>query len=96
MAKQVKVLGTTDETSTCECCGKRNLKKVVVLDVEGEVVRYGCDCAARELRQSYCGRQVKVQPATIWETARWAMAPKERREMAGRYEESFRFQTRAA
>lgn len=46
----MKLLGTTDETTTCECCGKPNLKKTVVLETEdGGEVRYGVDCAAKAL-----------------------------------------------
>jgi len=44
------LLAVTDETSTCECCGKTNLKRVAVLQLaDGSVVRYGRDCAARKL-----------------------------------------------
>jgi hypothetical protein len=90
MAKQVRVLGTTDETSICECCGKTNLKKVVVLEIEGEIVRYGCDCAGKALRHTgyYAGQKVKA-------AAIWAMAPQERREMAGYNAEAFKFQAAA-
>lgn len=45
----VKVLGVTDEVTSCECCGKRNLKRTVALDLNGETVHYGVDCAARAL-----------------------------------------------
>ncbi len=40
-------LGTSDEITTCECCGKAGLKLTVALDVDGEVVHYGTTCAAR-------------------------------------------------
>lgn len=44
------LLAVTDETNTCECCGKTNLKRVAVLQLaDGSVVRYGRDCAARKL-----------------------------------------------
>lgn len=43
----MRVLGINDEVTTCECCGKSNLKCTVVLtNGEGEV-HYGRDCAAR-------------------------------------------------
>ncbi len=49
------LLGIDDEVTTCECCGRSNLKCTVVLAVldadgnaEGEV-RYGRDCGARAL-----------------------------------------------
>jgi hypothetical protein len=50
-----KLIGISDET-TCECCGKENLKLTVVLDrldAEGngmEFVKFGRDCAARALK----------------------------------------------
>jgi len=43
---QMKILGINDEQTTCDKCGKTNLKKTVIIEIEGEVVRYGCDCAA--------------------------------------------------
>lgn len=44
-----KLLGINDDVTTCECCGKPNLKCTVVLtNGEGEVC-YGRDCAARAL-----------------------------------------------
>jgi hypothetical protein len=57
----VKVLGVNSDTSVCECCGKSNLKKVVVLQLaNGEVVRYGRDCAAKKL-----GRSIKGEIDTV-------------------------------
>lgn len=55
-----KMIGITDETNVCECCGKSNLKRVVVLeDIDtGSIVRYGCDCAARAM--SVKGATVKT------------------------------------
>lgn len=45
-----KILGINDETNTCEHCGKTNLKRVVIIQLDsGEIVRYGVDCAARAL-----------------------------------------------
>jgi hypothetical protein len=42
-----KFLGTTEENTTCDCCGKRNLKKTIVLENEsGNIVYFGSDCAA--------------------------------------------------
>jgi hypothetical protein len=47
-----KMIAINDDTSTCECCGKSNLKRVVTIEnVEtGEVVRYGVDCAAKAMK----------------------------------------------
>ena len=48
MLRLMKVLGTTDEVTTCELCGRSDLKKTVILqDSDGEIVHYGADCAAR-------------------------------------------------
>jgi hypothetical protein len=44
------ILGTTNDITDCECCGRTNLKKTVVLLVDGECVRhYGETCAANAL-----------------------------------------------
>ncbi len=40
------VVGTTDERDTCDCCGKTDLKRVVVLlDDDNEFVFFGTTCA---------------------------------------------------
>ena len=45
-----KILGITDAVSTCDCCGKKNLKKAVELEnPEGDIVFYGTDCAGAAL-----------------------------------------------
>ena len=54
-------IGTTDDTTTCDCCGKANLKKTVVLkNGEGDVVFYGVNCAARALGQKRGAVSVQV------------------------------------
>jgi len=48
-----KLLGIDSDTSICECCGKKNLKKVAVIELaDGRVVRYGRNCAAKKLGKS--------------------------------------------
>lgn len=45
-----KLLGITDEITTCDCCGRSNLKCTVALENEaGEIVHYGRDCAGKAL-----------------------------------------------
>ena len=46
---QYEVIGTTDETTTCEFCGKTNLKKTVILrhTVSKDIDYVGSDCAIR-------------------------------------------------
>ena len=56
----MKILGISDEVTTCECCGKNGLKKTVVLGTETGTVHYGSDCAALAMRGSKKPGQVKV------------------------------------
>lgn len=50
----LKIIGINDEVTTCECCGKSNLKCTVVLtNGEGEF-HYGRDCAARATAVPFC------------------------------------------
>ncbi|PTT80842.1 hypothetical protein DBR42_18865 [Pelomonas sp. HMWF004] len=48
MLTQSKALGTDDAVTTCDCCGRSNLKFTVVIELpSGEVVHYGQVCATR-------------------------------------------------
>ena len=42
-----KILGSSDEVTTCECCGKMNLKKTVVIDNGSGIIHFGVNCAAK-------------------------------------------------
>ncbi len=47
----IKFIGITDSVSTCDCCGRTNLKRTVALVKEdGSEVFYGTTCAAVALR----------------------------------------------
>lgn len=47
----MRFLGNTDEQTTCDCCGKQNLKSTVAIETDaGETVFYGVVCAARALK----------------------------------------------
>jgi hypothetical protein len=46
------ILGTTDEVTACDRCGRTDLKKTVVLNLEGEIVHFGTECASKTLGQS--------------------------------------------
>lgn len=43
------ILGTCDDVTTCDCCGKQNLKLTVALCFDGDdrTVYYGTTCAAK-------------------------------------------------
>lgn len=54
-------VGTTDENTTCDCCGKSNLKMTVVLkDDEGNFHFFGRSCASRATgwKAAYLERRV--------------------------------------
>jgi hypothetical protein len=41
-------LGTTDEITVCDCCGKVDLKLTVIMRLDdGQIVNYGTTCAGR-------------------------------------------------
>ncbi len=43
-----RALGTDDSVTTCDCCGKVNLKFTVAIELDdGEIVHYGSTCASR-------------------------------------------------
>ena len=43
-----RALGTTDEVTACDCCGKSPLKLTVIMELDdGEIVHYGTTCARR-------------------------------------------------
>jgi hypothetical protein len=47
----MKFLGATEDITTCDLCGKQNLKRTIVIEMaDGGIVHYGCDCAAKSLK----------------------------------------------
>ena len=49
----MEIKGITDSVTTCDCCGKTNLKRTVAIETEnGEIVYYGTSCAATYLKVS--------------------------------------------
>lgn len=67
MSNKYVLAGLTDIVTTCECCGKSNLKRTVVLSLlnsEGEHSEYqffGSQCAARALRWKLGESDKKIQ-----------------------------------
>lgn len=64
-APAFRVIGTTDEITSCDCCGRRDLRSTVALaDTEsGDVVHYGVTCAARAMRQDVAQVRRQVSAA---------------------------------
>jgi hypothetical protein len=45
-----RILGSTNDVTTCECCGRTDLKKTVALDdYEGNIIYLGETCAAKAM-----------------------------------------------
>jgi hypothetical protein len=53
-----KILGVSDDITTCDNCGKTNLKRTVALEKDGHVVHFGTDCAGRA-----CGKRQDIVKA---------------------------------
>lgn len=56
MNTNIRILGTTDERTECECCGKTNLKCTVAIEAldadgngTGSISYFGRDCASRAI-----------------------------------------------
>lgn len=44
---EIKILGVTDEVTTCDWCGKTHLAKTIAVEVDGQVQYWGCECVKR-------------------------------------------------
>jgi hypothetical protein len=77
-----RILGTNDEVTTCECCGRNGLKKTVVLTDSEREVRFGTECAARAMKVAKRDVEAGVKTAT-------ADAARARREQINREEEVY-------
>lgn len=60
------LLGTTEEVTVCDCCGKSNLKKTIAFDNCGEIVYYGVVCASNETGKT--SDEIKANIKSIEET----------------------------
>lgn len=52
MSNVVKIIGFTDFQTTCDCCGKSELKGTYCIEVNGEELYYGSSCAIKTYSQS--------------------------------------------
>lgn len=73
----MKFLGITEEFTTCDCCGKSNLKCTVAFERnDGEVVHYGRTCAARNTGkplakwQGEHRKEQEVRAQKVWQEFR--------------------------
>lgn len=90
--RMFRVLGTTEEVDSCDCCGKTNLKSTVELmelDAEGNEassspVYFGVTCAARAMRREVkeIRREITAAERVKHEARMAAMRAKQDRYMA--------------
>ena len=83
------VAGTSDYP-VCDCCGKTNLTRAVMVRNEcGVEVSVGCICASKVLRQRYQGKKAKLSTAAVISIGKAASASKEWKERNGYGAHSF-------
>lgn len=71
------VCGTSDYP-VCDCCGKSNLTRAVMVRNEcGEEFNVGCICASKVMRQRYQGKNLRVSPAAVLSKGKAAGSSKE-------------------
>lgn len=85
-----RCLGTTDERTTCDRCGRADLKGTVVFELgSGAIVYYGSDCASRVLGRPE--REIKAEAKKADTERREAQFAKERQEAEERSRPWFAF-----
>ncbi|WP_295986364.1 hypothetical protein [uncultured Variovorax sp.] len=83
------VAGTSDYP-VCDCCGKTNLTRAVMVRNEfGEEFNVGCICASKVLRQRYQGKNFKISTAAVISMGKAAKASPEWRARNGYGNHSF-------
>lgn len=72
----MKVLGFAEEITTCDCCGKRNLRGTFVIETDaGDLLHYGSVCVNRVYGKKRSGEikflaeQIRKAQAGTWEQA---------------------------
>jgi hypothetical protein len=83
-----RILGTSNDRTECDCCGRNNLKRTVALDFDGDVRYYGVDCAAAATRVRKVAKVAAAVQARKDGTESYAV--KMRRRQRARYLASFK------
>jgi hypothetical protein len=78
---KVVFLGTTDEVTTCDCCGRANLKKTIALLVNDFPVYYGSACAENALGRPNYEIKRATKHADKMKNPEYARGVNARREM---------------
>lgn len=89
--KVYRIKGANDEVTTCQCCGRQNLKETVILEAldpegtgTGAVVRFGTSCAARAL--TWTQKAVKQEVKRVKDAEAAALAAEQQRQFQADYE----------
>lgn len=64
----MKALGTDDSITTCDCCGRSNLKFTVIIQLDcGDLAHYGQVCATRNTgkSQSVISSEIKAEALRV-------------------------------
>jgi len=83
-----KILGTSNDRTECDCCGRTGLKRTVALDYGTEVRYYGTECATQATKRHDVARAAKAAQAKRDGTESYAV--KMRRQQRARYLASFK------
>lgn len=72
--KCFKVIGLDRDGGTCECCGKDNLKKLVILrevteEGDGALLRFGTQCAAKAAKYTHSAASIETAAKNATEYA---------------------------
>jgi len=91
-----KILGTSGDITSCECCGKSNLKKTVVIEFDQDGIKhYGTSCAARALglKGTYTAKDadklIRDYSVKLERTARLQSAKESAQISANKFNEEF-------
>ena len=86
---QFKVTGAS-VYPICDCCGKTNLTRAVVLrNEDGEEFNVGCICASKVFRQPYQGRKLPISVGAVIAKGKAASRTDAWRTGRGYYDEAF-------
>jgi hypothetical protein len=83
------VVGTSDYP-ICDCCGKTNLTRaVMVINEFGDEYNIGCICASKVLRQRYKGKNLRMSTAAVISMGKAAKASQDWKDRNGYGSASF-------
>lgn len=89
MESRYKVVGVNDDKDFCECCGKKDLKRVVwIEDIETqEIKHFGTSCAAAPVKGFGVEKEIKqaIKKFKDQQQAMWAYAHRLYRKSGGTY-----------